>query len=142
GPRATSRGATVAQLETVRDVRIPALLYELTDLNGRLEQFAQESDDNRRASEEVRARTQNELKYQLNVQARLADPAMWAAKRAQEAELRKGRADSETDPWRRLETVQVTYRSDFRRWRLLEANPGSGSALLHDAILLVRAASE
>ena len=36
GPRATSRGATVAQLETVRDVRIPALLYELTDLNGAL----------------------------------------------------------------------------------------------------------
>ncbi len=147
-PGVTSRLLTMAQLERVRDQQLPMTLIQMSELRGRLVQYAAGDDEARRVSLDALTSLENSFKVYNGQEQALIDPVFMAAKRDAETELRErvaadpALAERIGDPWRELERVQTVARDQYLIFRQLESNAGSGSMLYKYAVMIVRAAKE
>jgi len=144
-PGGTFRGYTVAQLETQRDVLLPAQLAQLSELRGRMIRFGEESAEHARLIDEPLMDLENDFKVTAGRLAALDDPALPAAKRAEEADL-KARALAKLgpalgDPWADLAGAQASLASLSIPYHQLDGGP-LDSSLFDYARGLVRAAAE
>jgi hypothetical protein len=147
-PGTTQRLLTADQLETLRDVSLPATLLLLSELRGRLLRFAAESPEHARIADDALFGVENSYKAYHGQQQALVDPALIAAKRAEDAKLRasvmkNARLAKEIgDPWAETARAQAHLRALYFRYALLEARAGIQSELFSYARALVRAAQE
>lgn len=147
-PGSTERLLTVSQLETLRDVALPIDQLQRAELRGRLLQYAEQGEDERRAATHALYRIENAYKVIEGRRLALGDRQFMAAKYAQEAALR-GKVAAEPalsadlgDPWADLAKVQGAYADRYLAWRQLEAEPAGLSRLYAYARTLVRGAQE
>jgi len=142
-PGSTSRLETVAQLETARDVQLPAQIKRYSELRGRLLRFADESADHRRITRDLIRGVENNLKRVWGQHQTLADPAFMDAKRAAEREFigRSGGASGSVAPAvAEIAKVQRARRQLMPAYEQLEQLAGGSSVLYGYARTLVRAA--
>lgn len=144
-PGSTSRLETVAQLETARDVVLPAAIKRLSELRGRLLRFAGESAEHRRMTRDVIRGIENNLKRTWGMHQTLADPTFMEAKRAAERDLvaRGGNgsgAESVADAIGQIAAAQRARRELFSTYEQLEQLSGGSSVLYGYARTLVRTA--
>jgi hypothetical protein len=147
-PGSTQRLLTSAQLETLRDVNLPEILILLSELRGRLLQFAAESPEHNRISNDLLFGIENSFKAYRGEEKALIDPALVAAKRSSDADLKARVAkDSKLatkigDPWGEVTAAQPRLKALYFSYGLMESRAGLGSDLFHFARALVRAAEE
>jgi hypothetical protein len=147
-PGSTERQLTVAQLETQRDVALPATQLQRAALRGRLVQFSAESEENRRIATDPLFGIENAFKASYGRQMALNDRAMMQARRAAETDLRArvaARPDLAArigDPWGEIAALQEAYRAQYPAYRQLEWGAGSASQLFDYARTLVRGSRE
>jgi hypothetical protein len=144
-PGTTSRLETVAQLETARDVVLPAAIKRYSELRGRLLRFAAESADHRRMTRDAIRGTENNLKRTWGMHQTLADSGFMDAKRAAERDLvaRGGAgsgAGSVTEAIEQIAAAQRARRELLPTYEQLEQLAGGSSVLFGYARTLVRAA--
>ncbi|HOC19469.1 MAG TPA: S46 family peptidase [Vicinamibacterales bacterium] len=144
-PGSTSRLETVAQLETARDVQLPALIKRYSELRGRLLRFADESAEHKRMTRDAIRGVENNVKRLWGQHQTLADPAFMDAKRAAERELiarSAGKAGSEpvAGAVAAIAAVQPQRRALMPFYDQLEQFAGASSVLYNYARTLVRAA--
>ncbi|MBI2949587.1 MAG: S46 family peptidase, partial [Verrucomicrobia bacterium] len=146
-PGRTSRLLTVAELEYHRDVRLPNALARLYRAEVVLTAYSARSEENARRAKEDLFSVQNSRKALRGMQGGLLDPALMAAKRAEERKLREAAAahpqhkDAVT-AWDRIEQAQKLIRENAPRFNFLEAGLGFNSKLFDIARTLLRAADE
>ncbi len=147
-PGGTERKSTVAELEFQRDVNLPYTLLYLAELRGMLREFAQSSPERLRTSRSYLRQVENGLKALRGRHQALADPALLAQKRKEEAELRtkvmarpKLKA-STAGAWEEIIQALELYRSLLPEYRMKEAGDAFQSELFSLARHLVRAAEE
>ncbi len=147
-PGSTSRLLTISQLERLRDQQLQINLLQGSELRGRIQEYANTSEEAKRVSVDPLFGLENSFKVWFGQQAALADPAFMGTKREQEAELRaRVAADPAVaarigDPWSELEAVQTAARDQFLPYRQLETSAGGGSTLFSYARAIVRTAKE
>ena len=146
-PGGTSRLLTVAQLEALRDHRIPWQLARLSELRGMLKEFAKRSPEAKRTSTASLFYAENGLKALKGRHATLAKRAFMASKVAAEQAFRK---KVEADPklkaasgaaWDQLAASADRSVELMRPYTMLEAG-GITSELFAYARTLLRAAVE
>jgi hypothetical protein len=146
-PGSTSRLETVAQLETARDVLLPAAIKRYSELRGRLLRFADESADHKRMTRDAIRGTENNLKRTWGMHQTLADPAFMEAKRTAEREFIT-RGGPASDPASAAAAVTAIADAQAARRRLLpfyeqlEQLAGGSSVLYGYARTIVRASAE
>ena len=147
-PGSTQRLLTAEQLETIRDVALPDTLLLLSELRGRLIRFGEESAEHARIANETLFGVENSFKALHGQDEALVDPALIAAKRRADQELRarvindpKLRAEI-GDPWTETAKVQADRRALYQAYTYLETRAGTTSDLFNFARSLVRAAQE
>jgi Peptidase S46 len=147
-PGGTERKSTVAELEFQRDVNLPYTLLYLAELRGMLREFAQGSPERLRTSRSYLRQVENGLKALRGRHQALADPALLAQKRKEEAELRakvlarpKLKA-STAGAWEEILQALELYRPLLPEYRMKEAGDGFQSELFTLARQLVRASEE
>ncbi len=147
-PGGTDRQLTIAQLESARDLDLIPRLMLLAESRGMLERFRAESEENWRIAQSDLFGTENSFKALRGRLLALQDPAVFALKRAQEAELR---AFVDADParkakygaaWDGIAGALAAYRNIETRYKFIEARRGFSSDYYHYASLLVRGAAE
>ena len=144
-PGTTSRLETVAQLETARDVQLPALIKRYSELRGRLLRFADESAEHRRMTRDAIRGVENNVKRLWGQHQTLAIPAFMESKRAAEREL-IARSGGGTGPGSVAEAIeQIAAVQPQRRGLMpfhdqLEQFAGGSSVLYNYARTIVRAA--
>ncbi len=142
-PGSTSRLETVAQLETARDVQLPALLKRYSELRGRLLRFADESAEHKRMTRDAIRGVENNVKRLWGQHQALADPAFMEAKRAAEREL-IARSGGERGPVDEavaaIAAVQPQRRALMPFYDHLEQYAGASSVLYNYARTIVRGA--
>ena len=145
-PRSTSRSETASELETERDLP-NASQFVRAELRGRLLQLMAQGAAQRRIGRIALQVQENQFKYYYGGERALINPAIMAAKRAEEAEVRAFLAAYPDvtadvgDPWADISRAQATYRSIFLEYEFLEDHAGSISDLFDYARRLVRAAN-
>lgn len=144
-PGSTQRLITLAELEYARDVQAPAALRWLKSREVLVNSFARRGPESaRRAQDELRG-IENSRKVWDGRIAGLLDPALFAAKRAEEEALRRFAADrpdlAAADAWDRIAAAQQEIARVAVRANLLE-NYQFNSDLFQIARRLVRAAAE
>ncbi len=142
-PGSTSRLETVAQLETARDVQLPALIKRYSELRGRLLRFADESADHRRITRDIIRGVENNLKRTWGMHQTLADPAFMDAKRAAERDFitRSGGANGDVAAAiGEIAKAQQSRRRLMAAYDQLESIAGGSSVLYGYARTLVRGA--
>ena len=87
-PGSTRRLKTVAQLESLRDVELPAMFDGLKRAHGVLEAYSKEGPEQSRQALPLLASYANALKANTGRIKALADPSLFEKKRAEEAALR------------------------------------------------------
>jgi hypothetical protein len=146
-PGSTSRLETVAQLETARDVVLPAAIKRYSELRGRLLRFADESADHKRMTRDAIRGTENNLKRTWGMHQTLADPAFMDAKRAAEREF-VARGGSPGDPASAAAAIAAIASAQQARRQLLpfyeqlDQLAGGSSVLFGYARTIVRASAE
>lgn len=147
-PGGTDRQLTIAQLESARDLDLIPRLMLLAESRGMLERFRAESEENWRIAQSDLFGTENSFKALRGRLLALQDPAVFALKRAQEAELR---AFVDADParkakygaaWDGIAGALAAYRNIETRYKFIEARRGFSSDYYHYSSLLVRGAAE
>jgi hypothetical protein len=147
-PGSTDRLDTVAELEFARDVKLPATVNYLAELRGVLEQFSEQSAEDRRIADARLFYTENSYKALKGEFEALTDPAFMKSKHDDEAVLK---AKVEADPqmkadyaagWDNIKTAVDHARLIRDRYNMLETGRGFDSDLFHDARVLVRYAEE
>ncbi len=140
-PGTTERGLTPYQLESRRDVSLPATLINLSELRGRLIRFGEETPENKRIAKDTLFGVENSFKAYSGEELALVDPAIIQGKQKEEAYLKstlKG-VDANSDPWADMAATTV----DYKRLRLsesyLDRMPGD---LLSYARTIVRGVKE
>ena len=147
-PGSTQRLLTVAQLETLRDVNLPEILIQFSELRGRLIRFSEASAEHTRIASDLLFGIENSFKAYRGEEKALVDPALITAKRVQEAELRRKVASDATlsvrigDPWNDIEKAQLRLKALYFPYGSMESRAGLGSDLFRFARTLVRAAEE
>lgn len=144
-PGSTQRLITMAELEYARDVQAPAALRWLKSREVLLNAFAKRGPENaRRAQDEIRG-LENSRKVWDGRIAGLLDPALIAAKQAEEDALRLFAQDrpelGAADAWDRIAAAQQAIARNAARANFLE-NHAFNSDLFALARRLVRAAAE
>lgn len=144
-PGTTQRLITMAELEYARDVQVPASLRYLKSREVLLNSYSKSSPENaRRALDEIRS-IENSRKVWDGRIAGLLDPALIAAKQAEEESLRKFAQDKPEldahDAWDRIAEAQQVIARQAARYNLLEAYQFN-SDLFSLARRLVRVADE
>jgi V8-like Glu-specific endopeptidase len=147
-PGSTNRLLTADQLETIRDVTLPDTLIVLAELRGRLIRFGEESPEHARISNEDLFSVENSYKALYGQEQALADPALIAAKRKFDFDLRakvmkdKKLSPDIGDPWLDIARVQADRRTLYQPYSYMEARAGLFSDLFGYGRSLVRAAQE
>ena len=146
-PGRTSRLFTVAELEYVRDVRLPNALTRLKDLDVLLTAYSARSEENARRAREDLFGVQNSRKNYDGMLAGILDPRLLADKRRAEQGLREAvssRADLQDalEAWDRIAKAQGVIADSSLRFNLLEGRQGFNSELFAIARTLLRAADE
>jgi hypothetical protein len=147
-PGGTERKSTVAELEFQRDVALPYTLLYQAELRGMLREFAQGSPERLRISRARLRSVENSLKALRGRHQALADPALLAQKRKDEAELRarimaRPKLKASTGvAWEEISRALALHRPMLAEHRLKEVGDGLQSELFTLARHLVRAAEE
>jgi hypothetical protein len=147
-PGGTERKATVAELEFQRDVNLPYLLLQLAELRGMLREFASASPERFRTTRSRLRAVENGLKALRGRHQALADPALLARKRQDEAELRQ-RVDANPQvkaatagAWEEMTQALDAYRRLLPEYRMKEQAEAFPGDLFTLARHLVRVAEE
>jgi hypothetical protein len=147
-PGGTERKSTVAELEFQRDVALPHTLLYMAEARGMLREFMQGSPERMRVARARLRSIENALKALRGRHQALADPALLAQKRKEEAELRarvmahpKLKASTAT-AWDEVARALEVYRPMLPEYRMKEAGDGFQSELFTLARHLARAAEE
>ncbi|WP_224241848.1 S46 family peptidase [Hyalangium gracile] len=147
-PGGTERKSSVAELEFQRDVALPYTLLHLSELRGMLREFSQGSPERLRVTRSHLRSVENGLKALRGRHQALADPALLAQKRKDEAELRarvmanaKLKA-STAGAWEELSRALELYRPMLPEYRMKEMGDAFQSELFTLARHLVRASDE
>ncbi len=147
-PGSTQRLLTAEQLETLRDVSLPDTLILFSELRGRLIRFGEESAEHARISNDDLFGVENSFKALNGEEGALVAPALIAAKRKADADLRarvmkdrKLKAEI-GDPWADIARVQADRKALYQAYVMEEARAGMLSDLFGYARALVRAAEE
>jgi hypothetical protein len=147
-PGSTSRLLTVSQLEALRDLVMPDTLIMLSEIRGTLNQFAAESPEHARIATATLFGIENSFKGNRGRFETLLDPAMMAAKRTAEADLRaKVKASAQLaaatgDPWSELEAIAKVRAGLERPYTWTETRAGFRSELFAYARAIVRGTAE
>jgi hypothetical protein len=147
-PAATERQLTVAELEDLRDIRMPVDELQRSELRGRLLEFSAESPEHRRIAAQALFAQENAFKVNYGRRSALADPDFMAARVSQEGALKARVATDPAlaadigDPWADIAGVRKAYAGQYIVWRELETAAGSESKLFLWARDLVRGAAE
>jgi hypothetical protein len=147
-PGTTQRLLTAEQLETLRDLNLPETLILFSELRGRLLRFTAESAEHARIADDLLFGIENSFKAYRGEEKALVDPALIAAKRKQDADL-KARVAKDAklaaatgDPWGDIARAQTSLKALYMRYGMTESRAGFGSDLFSYARRLVRAAAE
>jgi hypothetical protein len=143
-PGSTDRQLTVAELEALRNRQLPQALLRASELRGRYIQFAKTGDAADRIVGDDLFGLENTIKVQRRELDALLDDDVLAAKRGEEADLRR-RLPSGTqgnDPWARIEAARATEQRRWLPYVFIENGSGFNSRLFRYARQLVRAAAE
>ncbi len=146
-PGRTSRLFTVAELEYVRDQRLPYALERLHGLEVLLASYSARSDENARRAKEDLFGVQNSRKAYIGELAGVLDPKLMEQKQAAEKKLRDAVAarpelKDAVGAWDRIAEAQKIIAENARRYNLLEVGHGFYSDLFGIARTLLRAADE
>jgi peptidase S46-like protein len=146
-PGSTSRQQTLAQMEFIRDLGYPWSLNTLSRRIALLQDFSKQSEENARTAKEDIFGLQNSQKAITGYLSGLIDPAIIAAKSADEAKLRASyKADAKNagmpDPWDEIAQAMKLQREIYPQLTYLERLRGFASDLPPIARVLVRAAEE
>ena len=146
-PGRTSRLFTVAELEYVRDQRLPYALERLHGLEVLLSSYSARSDENARRAKEDLFGVQNSRKAYIGELAGVLDPKLMEQKQAAEKKLRDAVAarpelKDAVGAWDRIAEAQKIIAENARRYNLLEVGHGFYSDLFGIARTLLRAADE
>jgi len=146
-PGRTSRLFTVAELEYLRDVRLPYTLKRLKTLEVLLTAYSARSEENARRAKDSLFGAQNSRKAYDGEMAGILDPELLSGKRAAEQKLRQAVAAhpelQETQTaWEQIEQAQRTIARNALPFNLLEAGHAFNSELFDIARTLLRAAEE
>jgi hypothetical protein len=147
-PGSTQRLLTAEQLETLRDLNLPETLILLSELRGRLLRFSEESPEHARISNSLLFGIENSIKAYRGEEKALVAPALIAAKRQADADLKARVAKDPQlaaaigDPWADIAKAQPNLRALYENYTMMETRAGVGSDLFHFARGLVRAAQE
>ena len=146
-PGHTSRLFTVAELEYVRDQRLPYALERLHALEVLLSSYSARSDENARRAKEDLFGVQNSRKAYVGELAGVLDPKLMEQKQAAEKRLRDAVAarpelKDAVGAWDRIAEAQKIIAENARRYNLLEVGHGFYSDLFVIARTLLRAADE
>ncbi|WP_434391290.1 S46 family peptidase [Melittangium boletus] len=145
-PGRTSRGLTVSQLETLRDVSLPKILFRLSEIRGQLTEFQNRGAEQKRISTNNLFGVENAFKANKGKLEQLSDKNFFAQKVAAEQELRtKVNADPKMKAkygaaWDEIARAQQSYR-ELRKDYESQEN-GLSSQLFWTARALVRLADE
>jgi hypothetical protein len=144
-PGTTQRLMTASQLQTLHNVVLPFRLVTISELRGRMLRFAEESEANRRNSQDFLFGLENGFKVYHGQQLALTDPALIANKARAEAQLkaRLPTALKKTigDPWADLTRIQTDYRALYYPYYFAETGLNA-SDLFYTARQIVRAAED
>jgi hypothetical protein len=147
-PGSTSRLLSIAQLEFLRDVQLPTTLTQLSEMRGRLTEFATRDEESRRIAVDPLVGIENSFKVYNGQLGALRDRDFMQVKRDEEADLRARVAADPAlaqrigDPWSELEAVVAAQADLYLPYRQLEQQSGGGSSLFSYAEIIVRAAKE
>lgn len=146
-PGRTSRLFTVAELEYVRDQRVPYTLQRLNDLEVILTAFSARSAENARRAKDDHSGVQNSRKAYQGELAGLLDPALFHQKKQEEHALRQAVASRPElreieGAWGRIAQAQQVIAQHAKRYNILEGGHGFSSRLFNIARTLLRAAEE
>lgn len=144
-PGSTQRLITLAELEYARDIQVPRVMAYLKNREVLLGSYSARSEENARRAKDELFSIQNSRKVYDGRISGLLDPALLAAKRAEEAGLRQFAADhpelGAADAWDRIAEAQQVIALRAPRHNLLEAY-AFNSDLFSKARTLLRAATE
>ncbi|ESQ92480.1 peptidase [Asticcacaulis sp. AC460] len=144
-PGKTDRLLTISQLETQRDVYLPLQMAMKAELRGRLLSFSDRGPEYKRIATDWLFGVENGFKAGYGQELALRRPELFAAKWAEEKQLRKSVKGSFKreigDPWAEIDAAQGEYRRLFLPWYFLEQAPHHSSLFFY-ARYLVRAAEE
>jgi hypothetical protein len=144
-PGHTDRGATVAELVSLRDRRLPLDLRILTRLEATLGAYATRGPEERRQATQDLHGVENGRKARSGVLAGLLDPRIMTAKREAERRLRDeidAASPGRECPFARIEDAQRTLDAVAERHRLLEGAAGFNSEFFRTARTILRAVEE
>jgi len=143
-PGSTDRQLTVAELEALRNRRLPQALLRASELRGRYIQFAKTSDAAERIVRDDLFGLENTIKVERRELDALLDDDLLAAKRAEEADLRRRMppGPGAGDPWARIEAAQAAEERRWLPYAFIENGRGFNTQLFRYARELVRAAAE
>jgi len=147
-PGSTSRLLTVSQLESLRDVTMPDTLLMLSELRGQLVRFSAESPEHARITTATLFGIENSFKALHGRFETLLDPAMMAAKRTAEAELRArvaadpALAAATGDAWGEMAATARERARLEPSYTWLEGRAGFRSELFGYARAIVRGTAE
>ncbi len=146
-PGRTSRLFTVAEMEYLRDYRLPYAMDRLNNLEVALTAYSARSEENARRAKEDLFGVQNSRKAYTGEIAGILDPNLLRKKSSEENQLREMvRARAELKPvegaWARIEQAQKVIGENARTYNLLEVGHGFNSTLFEIARVLLRAAEE
>ncbi|MEK7661639.1 MAG: S46 family peptidase [Pseudomonadota bacterium] len=147
-PGSTQRLRTTDQLAFQRDWVLPTRQLVRSEVRGRLTEYVNGGETQRREAGEVLFSLENSFKAQYGQMRALMDPEFFGIKTREEADLkRRVRANPALlrqigDPWATIRTATAKQRDLFMPYEFLEARAGSISGLYGYAKQLVRAAYE
>lgn len=146
-PGRTSRLFTVAELEYLRDVRLPQALARLNNVEVLLSAFSARGEENTRRAKDDLFGVMNSRKAYLGEYAGILDPELLARKRAAEDRLRQAvaadaRWKEAAGAWDRIASAQRAIAEHARRYNLLEGGQAFSGKLFPIARTLLRAAAE
>lgn len=146
-PGRTSRLFTAAELQYVRDQRLPYSLERLRDLEVLLLSYSARSDENARRAKEDLFRIQNSRKALIGELAGVLDPQLMDQKQAAEKKLRDAVAANPefkdvVGAWDKIAEAQKLITENALRYNLLEAGQGFQCDLFGIARTLLRASVE
>ncbi|MGB8852313.1 MAG: S46 family peptidase [Pirellulales bacterium] len=144
-PGHTDRAATLTELTSMRDVRIPADLQQLNRLESLLAAYAAEGPEEQRQAADDLFGVRNGRKSRLGMQAGLLDPRIIGRRRATEERLRSeidATLAGKQSPYDRIATAQRELDDIAVRLRLLEGATAFNSRFFAHARTILRSAAE
>ena len=146
-PGRTSRLLTVAELEYVRDRRLPYSLQRLHRAEVLLTAYSARSEENARRAKEELFGVQNSRKALEGELAGLLDPQLMARKAGAEQKLREAvgreaKLEAARGAWDRIAEAQKIIGENARKFNLLEGAGAFDSTLFSIARTVARSAEE